>query len=241
MKYFIDQEFIESFHKPWFGKRRHFIDLISISLIAEDGREYHAISNEYNYEDANEWVKENVIMPLYRDTVHGYARNHTHEHNFHKYCGKSNKEIAREIVRFVNPIIGEMCDPLPVNPEYIRVHNCKEFKDGFDGATYMRAQPEFWAYFGDYDWVLLCSLFGTMMDLPEGFPMYCCDVKQLLDERVREVLRPGYAGELANVPLEECIRQFELLPGYPVNLRPHLSKEDARQEKLLYEFLTRKL
>lgn len=42
-------------------------------------------------------------------------------------------------------------------------------------------QPEIWAYYADYDWVALCQLFGTMMDLPKGWPMYCRDVKQLCD------------------------------------------------------------
>ena len=41
--------------------------------------------------------------------------------------------------------------------------------------------PEFWAYYADYDWVALCQLFGCMIDLPEGWPMYCRDVKQLAD------------------------------------------------------------
>lgn len=40
-------------------------------------------------------------------------------------------------------------------------------------------KPEFWAYYADYDWVALCQLFGTMMDLPKGWPMYCRDLKQL--------------------------------------------------------------
>jgi 3' exoribonuclease, RNase T-like len=42
-------------------------------------------------------------------------------------------------------------------------------------------KPEFWAYYADYDWVALCQLYGTMMDLPKGWPMYCRDVKQLCD------------------------------------------------------------
>jgi hypothetical protein len=41
--------------------------------------------------------------------------------------------------------------------------------------------PEFWAYYADYDWVALCQLFGTMMDLPKGWPMYCRDLKQAAD------------------------------------------------------------
>lgn len=40
--------------------------------------------------------------------------------------------------------------------------------------------PEFWAYFADYDWVIFCSLFGTMMDLPKGWPKYCLDLKQYM-------------------------------------------------------------
>jgi len=43
-------------------------------------------------------------------------------------------------------------------------------------------KPEFWAYYADYDWVALCQLFGTMMDLPKGFPMYCRDIKQWCDQ-----------------------------------------------------------
>lgn len=42
-------------------------------------------------------------------------------------------------------------------------------------------KPEFWGYYADYDWVVLCQLFGTMMDLPKGWPMYCRDIKQLCD------------------------------------------------------------
>jgi hypothetical protein len=39
-------------------------------------------------------------------------------------------------------------------------------------------QPEFWGYFADYDWVVFCQLFGRMVDLPKGFPMFCMDLKQ---------------------------------------------------------------
>jgi hypothetical protein len=41
--------------------------------------------------------------------------------------------------------------------------------------------PEFWAYYADYDWVVLCQLYGTMMNLPKSWPMYCKDFKQYLD------------------------------------------------------------
>lgn len=38
--------------------------------------------------------------------------------------------------------------------------------------------PEFWGYFADYDWVVLCQLYGRMVDLPRGWPMFCRDVQQ---------------------------------------------------------------
>jgi hypothetical protein len=43
-------------------------------------------------------------------------------------------------------------------------------------------KPEFWAYFASYDWVALCQLFGTMMDLPDGWPMFVRDVQQWRSE-----------------------------------------------------------
>ena len=42
--------------------------------------------------------------------------------------------------------------------------------------------PEFWGYYADYDWVIFCWLFGAMIDLPGGWPMYCRDIKQWCDQ-----------------------------------------------------------
>jgi len=39
-------------------------------------------------------------------------------------------------------------------------------------------KPEFWAYYAAYDWVCLCQLYGSMMQLPETWPRYCRDLKQ---------------------------------------------------------------
>ena len=44
-----------------------------------------------------------------------------------------------------------------------------------------RFKPEFWGYYADYDWVCFAQMFGTMMDLPKGYPKYCGDIKQLCD------------------------------------------------------------
>lgn len=39
-------------------------------------------------------------------------------------------------------------------------------------------RPEFWAYFGAYDWVVLQQLFGGMLTWPAGWPLICMDVEQ---------------------------------------------------------------
>src|ERR1035437_9566521 len=138
MIYFIDTEFIEGFYKPLFGKQRHFIDLISIGIVCEDGRKYYAISKEYNYNDADNWVKENVIMSMYQQTVSGDQRNKHSVENFHKFYGKENSQIKQDILNFTN--------------SWRDVHFWRASKDA----------PKFYGYYSDYDWVVFCSLFGRM-------------------------------------------------------------------------------
>ncbi|MGE5525926.1 MAG: hypothetical protein ACM3SS_19595 [Rhodospirillaceae bacterium] len=45
------------------------------------------------------------------------------------------------------------------------------------------SRPQFWAYFGAYDWVALSQLYGTMFDVPRGWPMSAMDVEQLRLEK----------------------------------------------------------
>ncbi|MFC4334387.1 polyadenylate-specific 3'-exoribonuclease AS [Salininema proteolyticum] len=54
-RYFYDTEFIEN------GET---IDLVSIGVVDEHGREYYAISTEFNPDAAGEWVRRNVLDKL---------------------------------------------------------------------------------------------------------------------------------------------------------------------------------
>lgn len=45
------------------------------------------------------------------------------------------------------------------------------------------AEPEIWGYYADYDWVMLCKLYGTMMELPAGWPRFCLDIRQQMHEQ----------------------------------------------------------
>ncbi len=55
MRYFYDTEFIDDGYN---------IELISIGVVAEDGREYYAVSTEFNPERAGKWVRANVLPKL---------------------------------------------------------------------------------------------------------------------------------------------------------------------------------
>ena len=55
MKYWIDTEFIE---------RPYTIDLISVGLVAEDGREFYAESSEVDWTKASEWTLQTVRPQL---------------------------------------------------------------------------------------------------------------------------------------------------------------------------------
>jgi hypothetical protein len=71
---------------------------------------------------------------------------------------------------------------------HLNGHKTPRAKIAADIIKFAGEAPEFWAYYADYDWVALCQLFGTMMDLPKGWPMYCRDVKQLCDAAVNPTL-----------------------------------------------------
>jgi hypothetical protein len=55
MRYFFDTEFIDA---P--GR----LTLISIGLVADDGREFYAVSTDFDPKDANAWVRANVLPKL---------------------------------------------------------------------------------------------------------------------------------------------------------------------------------
>jgi hypothetical protein len=121
MKYWLDTEFNEN---------GVVIDLLSIGIVAEDGREYYAESSEADLAYANAFTIQNVYPYLNPDLQ------------------KPKKEIANEIKSFL---------------------------------LYDK-NPEIWGWYGAYDWIVLCQLYGRMVDLPKGFPMYIKDLKSYVDD-----------------------------------------------------------
>ena len=263
MKYYLDTEFIEGKQDKRFlgfkyGETPPTIDLISIGIVSEDGREYYAISKDFNlYEAWNRyqmkqvygdvrnrypygvkeyWIRENVLLPIHYELVLNensfnkddfsydewkyvitsrengvYSDRHfdTLQKLINKY-GKTNKEIAKEIREFVAYTEEPELHPQDLyNPKF-KFHNVI-----------------FYAYFANYDWVVFCQLFGTMNDLPSGFPMYCTDLKQILD---------NIEFECSN-NLEMWGKELKQHPHYPKQENEHNALDDAKWNKKLHNFL----
>lgn len=75
-------------------------------------------------------------------------------------------------------IIYKLKSYLTVEEYYKLYKNKNQIKQ--DIIEFIDDKPEFWGYYSAYDWVVFCQLFG---DLPKHFPIYCRDLKQLLDDR----------------------------------------------------------
>lgn len=141
-----------------------------------------------------------------------------------KQYGKTNKQIAEDISCFVYPDIW---------PAF--AHNISEFYNRTKKYGWKTETPiEFYGYYSDYDWVLFCSLFGRMIDLPKGFPMYCIDLKQSLDEKTYD---DSYWGSRERISLKERLNVIKSVEDYPKENNNHNALSDAKWNKELYNFL----
>lgn len=281
MKYFIDTEFIEGTQKSIFNNKPT-IDLISIGIVAEDGREYYAISKDFNLKEAwnrydwksktindgipgaykNYWIRDNVLKSIFVEFKkrEGYEINNSkyksyfddnvlsemickiwelnsHDKNFNEFkklinkYGKSNKQIAEEIKEFVykGHIRPKKVDDRPgIISETIEID--------------INPYNQFYGYYSDYDWVVFCWLFGKMIDLPKHFPMYCIDLKQILDEKTKNVnpsvFNLNYKSEFKPSFLNK-LEWVKNHPDYPKQVSEHNALADAKWNYELYKFLNK--
>jgi hypothetical protein len=171
-RYFYDTEFKED------GST---IDLISFGMVCEDGREFYAVSNEFDtYRVAtDQWLMENVMSSIGHEVIHTEGRS--------------------------QPVGLKITDPAVMSRVQIR----DALLDFVDGTW-----PDFWAWYGAYDHVVMCQLFGRMIDLPKRFPMFTSDLRQTIKDK--------------------GIAQREL-PEQPDG--HHNALDDARWLKVRYEFV----
>lgn len=248
MRYFLDTEFTEGPQSKFFGlfKTKPTIDLISIAIVSEDNREYYAVSKDFNLKEAwnrcdihhgideeiNKiyWIRENVLRPIYEDFIKEYFNDQDIYRDLYPFdyqtmkrvielVGKPKKVIAREIIQFIYPQTAiKFSDSLE---EFHR----RSIEYGWPEDDHIK----FYGYDCDYDWVVFCWLFGYMKDLPEGFPMYARDLKQMLDEREHDL---GYDKDHTGGSYK-----LEIHPDYPQQSNEHHPLNDARWNKQLFQFI----
>lgn len=261
MKYFFDTEFIEGPQQQKFlgisvGITKPTIDMISIGIVAEDGRKLYEISKDFNVDHAWDkwqwntdpdtldlvrriyWIRENVLKPIFKQMVRmeqveckkmfdragiicivpDYKFNKKTFKKLIKKHGISNETMARKIKSFCGKAFS--------------------YPDGV--GDFVDNDPRFYAYYADYDWVVFCWLFGTMMELPKGFPMYCRDLKQMYDEaqdkwdKLSHIKKIAYCKKHKLVSVEEKLKH---LSNYPHQENEHSAIDDAEWDEKLYEFL----
>jgi 3'-5' exoribonuclease-like protein len=150
------------------------IDLISIGLVTEDGREYYAVNSDIDsYPDEelhkriskHDWLMQNVVphLPLSREAPSKFENRWLWSLDKSSTLVKPRWVIANEVREFI----------LGPGPDIPHI--------------------ELWADYGAYDHVALCQLWGSMMRLPEGIPMWTHDLRQ-------EAERLGLAKQLPSLP-----------------------------------------
>lgn len=146
---FYDTEFIED------GET---IGLISIGMVTDDGREYYAVNADMPFERIKEhdWLLRNVVpsLPL------------------------RNRKGLDEIVADPNCYPRPALSMLRLDDHDITVKPRTVIRNEVAAFILSTPQPQLWAWYAAYDHVALAQLFGPMIELPKGIPMWTNDLKQ---------------------------------------------------------------
>lgn len=237
--------------------------LNSIAKLSQDS--YYAVCKDFNLKEAwnryqmkevygdqrnrfpkgirEYWIRENVLKPIFESFLEleteylekqlrmiGYAPKLNDEFNYSNFkrllkkYGKSKTEIAKEVKKFVYHYSG-IHDPVTIS-------NWNEVKHLFP--------VNFYGYYADYDWVVFCWLFGKMIDLPTGFPMYCRDLKQMFDDKAMSFTDEEFIKKFkfSKTPtLEKRLSVIKKEYNYPKETNEHHALADANWNKKLYQFI----
>lgn len=131
------------------------IELLSIGIVSGDNRELYLENDEADLSMASDWVRKNVLKGM-------------------KYYNPT-KDMKRFDYDMMDQDNHEMVRPNDIRDRILEF----TYYDESDPAS--KEPIEFWGYYSSYDWVTFCWLWGGMIDLPAAFPMYCRDLKQIID------------------------------------------------------------
>jgi len=148
MRYFYDAEFLED------GRT---IELISIGIVAEDGREYYAVNSDMPVDriQNDNWLLNNVWPHL---PLVGYKSGL-------QYIGNGEHAVRTQQAGALDRT------STLVRPKWVIANEVREF-------LLAAPNPELWADFCAYDHVVLAQLWGQMIRLPKGLPMFTRELQQ---------------------------------------------------------------
>lgn len=264
-KFFIDTEFLEGTQKRrLFGiplwDTKPTIDLISIAIVTEKSdygstAKLYLLSKEFNIKEAwyrwqqrtgegdrnnieprEYWLRENVLKLIHDDlsfredkaiTPLPFTLNNF-KYLVNKY-GSTNKDIAKKIIQY-------MLDVYFWPPDQADGAT-KHWNAPFFKQILKHSPMEFIGYYSDYDWVVFCWVFGKMIDLPNGFPYYCTDLKQMFEAAMDETeLWHKNAGH-HDITREFLVKSAKMHPMYPRNNNEHNALSDAIWNRDLYKYI----
>ena len=245
MNYFIDTEFLEGTQNKTFlginiGKTKPTIDLISIGIVCEDGREYYAISKDFNLKEAwnrydwkqkkvndgipeaykDYWLRENVLKPIWNELVAEEFKTDMLAYNEYPFSYSSMKILIKKYGKTNKQIAQEIkmfISFKDINGEFetrLPLDNSnREYEDRINNLLVenLYYKPKFYAYYADYDWVVFCWLFGKMTDLPKEFPMYCIDLKQELDRKIMSYSTKEFSKEFRNETFDNLEHRLTII------------------------------
>lgn len=228
------------------------------SKMSGNVREYYAICNEFDLKAAwnNEWLRENVLKIIHQELS---LKFNASAYKFNRMGLAGHAKV--EIMPFTKKIMKLLISKYGKTKENI-AKDIKEFVyKGFNGVypkgliQACTSEPiNFYAYYADYDWVVFCWLFGRMIDLPKGFPMYCIDLKQELDSKANSmttmeltnfVYGKGYMKHDVYKYASDEYPQFNVTKvnalkdskNYPKQDNEHNALADAKWNQKLHKFI----
>jgi hypothetical protein len=149
------------------------IDLISIGLVAEDGKELYRINGGgMGIPGAanNKWLRENVLPSLPVKVRH-------------------RSEFPLDEQKFLNAINAAYYPTwVEEHPDFQHVCTGDKLRRDVHNFLTQYKDIELWAYYAAYDHVALAQIYGPMINLPLGIPMYTHDLMQEWDRLGRPTL-----------------------------------------------------
>jgi len=187
--YCYDTEFLED---------GHTIDLISIGIVCEDGREYYAVNSDCDFTriKENDWLVRKVVAHLPVDSPKSLAEYIKHPSNSYPKPSIKYLDLDRTSSK--------------VKPKWVIANEVRDFMlAGVELTGPSIYLPELWAYYGAYDHVALAQLWGQMIALPKGIPMWTHDLMQLI-EGIPDFKKPAQDGDEHNA-LADARWNYQLL------------------------------